>query len=67
MVCFICLSSMGIVIEKSGRQFTDLNGTQAEVLLNQFEKVKQLKQWITIDQRPNRSEKWLNLIWKKHA
>lgn len=53
--------------EKDGRQFTDLNGAQAEVLLNQFEKVKQLKQWITIDQRPNRSEKWLNLIWKKHA
>ena len=53
--------------EKDGRQFADLNGAQAEVLLNQFEKVKQLKQWITIDQRPNRSEKWLNLIWKKHA
>ena len=51
--------------EKDGRQFTDLNGAQAEVLLNQFEKVKQLKQWITIDQRPNRSEKWLNILLKK--
>jgi SAM-dependent methyltransferase len=53
--------------EKDGRQFTDLNKEQAELLLNQFESVTQLKQWITIDQRPDRDEKWLNLLWKKHA
>lgn len=53
--------------EKDGRQFTDLNGEQAELLLNQVEDVTQLKQWITIDQRPDRQEKWLNLLWKKHA
>jgi len=53
--------------EKDGRQFTDLNEVQVKELLNQWDDVSQLKQWITIDQRPNRSEKWLNLIWKKHA
>lgn len=51
--------------EKDGRQFTDLNEAQAEVLLNQFENVKQLKQWITVDKRPDHDEKWLNLLWKK--
>ena len=53
--------------EKDGRHFTDLNEVQVKELLNQWDDVSQLKQWITIDQRPNRSEKWLNLIWKKHA
>lgn len=51
--------------EKDGQQFTDLNKEQAELLINQFESVTQLKQWITIDQSPDRDEKWLNLLWKK--
>ena len=53
--------------EKDGRQFTDLNKEQAELLLNQFESVTQLKQWITGDKRPEHTEQWLNLLWKKHA
>ena len=53
--------------EKDGRQFTDLNEEQAEALRKQFNHVQQIKQWVTIDQRPERQEKWLNLIWKKHA
>ena len=53
--------------EKEGRQFTDLNEEQAENLREQFEHVQQLNQWITIDQRPDRQEKWLNLLWKKHV
>ena len=51
--------------EKDGRQFTDLNEVQIKELLNQWDDVSQLKQWITIDQRPNRSEKWLNILLKK--
>lgn len=51
--------------QKEGRQFTDLNEVQVKELLNQWDDVSQLKQWITIDQRPNRSEKWLNILLKK--
>ena len=53
--------------EKDGRAFTDLNEVQAEALREQFDHVQQIKQWITVDQRPDRQEKWLNLLWKKHA
>ncbi|AUC05805.1 class I SAM-dependent methyltransferase [Acinetobacter lwoffii] len=53
--------------QKDGRQFTDLDEVQAKALLGQFDRVQQIQQWITIDQRPERQEKWLNLIWKRHA
>ena len=53
--------------EKEGRAFTDLNEEQAEALRSQVDHVQQLNQWITIDQRPDRQEKWLNLLWKKYA
>ena len=51
--------------EKDGRQFTDLDDAQAEVLLGKFDNVQQIHQWVTVDQRPERQEKWLNLLWKK--
>lgn len=51
--------------EKEGRQFTDLDETQAKALLNTWDHVEQMQQWITLDQRPDRQEKWLNLLWKK--
>ncbi len=53
--------------QKDGRQFTDLDEVQAKALLGQFDRVQQIQQWITIDQRPERQEKWLNVLWKKHA
>jgi len=53
--------------QKEGRQFTDLDEVQADALLGQFDNVQQIQQWTTIDQRPDRQEKWLNLLWKKHA
>ncbi|MFX1824124.1 class I SAM-dependent methyltransferase [Acinetobacter sp. AS5] len=53
--------------QKEGRQFTDLDEVQADALLGQFDNVQQIQQWITIDQRPDRQEKWLNLLWKKYA
>ena len=53
--------------EKDGRKFTDLNENQARDLLEQFAHVQLIKQWMTLDQRPDRQEQWLNLLWKKHA
>ncbi|MFV5516073.1 MULTISPECIES: bifunctional 2-polyprenyl-6-hydroxyphenol methylase/3-demethylubiquinol 3-O-methyltransferase UbiG [unclassified Acinetobacter] len=53
--------------EKDGRVFTDLDENQAKALLQLFEDVEQNQQWITLDQRPDRQEKWLNLLWKKHG
>lgn len=53
--------------EKDGRAFTDLNEEIAEALREQFDHVQKIKQWTTVDQRPDRQEKWLNLLWKKHA
>ena len=51
---------------KEGRAFTDLDEKQARELLNQLDVVV-LKQWITIDKRPDRDEKWLNIVWKRYA
>ena len=53
--------------DKDGRKFTDLDENQADALFEQFNNVQQIKQWVTLDQRPDRQEKWLNLLWKKHA
>lgn len=53
--------------EKEGRQFTDLNEAQAEILLGQLENVQQIRQWITVDKRAERTEQWLNLLWKKYV
>lgn len=53
--------------EKDGRAFTDLDETQARTLLELFDDVQQIQQWITVDQRPDRQEKWLNILWKKYA
>ena len=53
--------------DQDGRQFTDLDENQAEALLEQFDNVQHIQQWVTLDQRPDRQEKWLNLLWKKNA
>ena len=53
--------------EKDGRSFTDLNEVQSQDLLEQFLNVEILKQWITVDKRPDRDEKWLNILWKKQC
>lgn len=53
--------------DKDGRKFTDLDENQADALLEQFDNVQRIKQWVTLDQRPDRQEKWLNLIWKKYG
>lgn len=50
---------------KDGRAFTDLDEQQAQELLSQLDGVTVLKQWITVDKRPDRDEEWLNVLWKK--
>lgn len=52
---------------KDGRAFTDLDEEQAQVLLAQLDGVAVIKQWITVDKRPDRDEQWLNVLWKKHV
>ena len=52
--------------EKDGREFTDLNEQQAQELLAQFDQVSLVQQWITVDNRPDREEQWLNILWKKN-
>ncbi|WP_291359679.1 class I SAM-dependent methyltransferase [Acinetobacter sp. UBA3025] len=53
--------------KKDGRAFTDLEEAQSKALLLVFDDVEQIQQWITVDQRPDRQEKWLNLLWKKYV
>ncbi len=49
---------------KDGRAFTDLNEDQAQELLGQLNGVMVVKQWVTVDKRPDRDEEWLNILWK---
>lgn len=48
-----------------GREFTDLNEQQAQQLLKSFNNILLLQQWITIDNRPDHDESWLNIIIRK--
>lgn len=53
--------------EKDGRYFTDLNEQQAKDMLEQIDEALLLEQWVTIDQRPERSEEWLNILIQKRS
>ncbi len=50
---------------KNGRQFTDMDESQAQSLLKNFDNILLLQQWITIDKRPNHNEDWLNILFQK--
>jgi SAM-dependent methyltransferase len=64
-VCYMSFKYGTTDREKDGRVFTDLDEAQAKALLDQLDGVTVLKQWITVDKRPDRDEKWLNVLWKK--
>ena len=51
--------------EKDGRNFTDLNEHQAHELVREVPGFLLLQQWITVDQRPDRAEEWLNILLRK--
>jgi len=47
----------------NGREFTDLNENALTALIDQHTQLKIIKQWQTVDQRPEReSEVWLNAL-----
>ena len=49
----------------NGREFTDLNESALTALITSHTKLKIIKQWQTVDQRPEReSEVWLNALIK---
>lgn len=49
----------------NGREFTDLNEAGLNALITHHTELKILKQWQTVDQRPEReSEVWLNALIK---
>ncbi|ESK55448.1 class I SAM-dependent methyltransferase [Acinetobacter tjernbergiae] len=50
---------------KDGRQFTDMNESQAQSLFKKFDNILLLQQWITIDKRPDHNEDWLNIVFQK--
>lgn len=47
---------------KDGRVFTDMNENTIKTLLSHEPDLEILDMWTTIDTRPERSEKWLNII-----
>lgn len=51
--------------ERNGRYFTDYTEKRFATLLEQFPEFTQLEQFITIDQRPDREERWLNVVLRK--
>lgn len=53
--------------EKDGRSFIDLNEQQAQDLLSELNGVLLLEQWITIDKRQDRTEEWLNILFRKQV
>ena len=52
---------------KEGRAFTDLSQAQAKILLNHFDNILLLEQWISSDNRSDRNDEWLNIIIQKEG
>lgn len=47
---------------KDGRTFTDMNEDRFSSLISQFPHLAIHQLWLTEDKRPDRSERWLNII-----
>ncbi|MFI3245820.1 MAG: class I SAM-dependent methyltransferase [Ferrimonas sp.] len=50
---------------KDGRTFTDMNEESISILLSQLSTLAEESVWLTLDARPDRDEKWLNVIVRK--
>ena len=48
--------------EKDGRVFTDLNEEGLQELLKHCPSLSIVEQWVTVDKRPDRDERWLNVV-----
>lgn len=53
--------------ERNGRYFTDYTEERFSALLEKFPEFIQLEQFITMDQRPEREERWLNVVLRKKS
>lgn len=53
--------------QKDGRSFTDMNEESIQLLLSKLGSLVNLKTWLTEDARPDRKEKWLNVIVQKNT
>lgn len=53
--------------QKDGRSFTDMNEESIQSLLSKLGGLVNLKTWLTEDARPDRKEKWLNVIVQKNT
>lgn len=51
--------------ERNGRWFTDMTEERLQELMDAFSVVQLVEQWVTEDVRPERTEKWLNCIYKR--
>ena len=50
---------------KNRRTFTDMNEESISILLSQLPTLVEESVWLTLDARPDRDEKWLNVIVRK--
>ena len=50
---------------KDGRTFTDMNEASIRKLLSRLPTLVEESVWLTLDARPDRDEKWLNVIVRK--
>lgn len=64
-VCYLSFKYGDQTREKEGRTFTDLNEAQSAELFNHFDNILIIQQWITVDKRPDRTEEWLNILFRK--
>ena len=64
-VCYMSFKYGNTDRNKDGRNFTDLDEAQAHALLNSFDQILLLQQWITVDKRIDCQEEWLNIIVQK--
>lgn len=64
-VCYLSFKYGDQNREKDGREFTDLNEIEAAHILKKIPNILLLQQWISSDNRPDRAEEWLNIIFKK--
>lgn len=53
--------------EKDGRLFTDINEQRLTELVSSLSNIDISSTWITEDNRPDRNEKWLNVILVKYS
>lgn len=51
--------------EKDGRTFTDMNEESISALMSKLSTLVEESVWLTLDARPDRDEKWLNVIVRK--